>query len=80
MVQIALYGLDVVTGADRALAQKLGLPTRYSRLALIAVSVFTLSHWRADVIGAKLYACSITAASTGGILLFNYCQEKSKSQ
>ena len=38
-----------IRGANRALAQKYGLPTQYSRLAVLAVSVFTLSHWRCDV-------------------------------
>ena len=32
-----------------AKARKLGLPTKYDRLALMAVSVFELSHWRLDV-------------------------------
>lgn len=36
-------------GANRTLALKHGLPTRYDRLAVLAVSVFLLSHWRCDV-------------------------------
>lgn len=35
--------------ANRRLAQKLGRPTEYDRLAVMAVSVFHLSHWRNDV-------------------------------
>ena len=38
-----------IRGANRTLAQKHGLPTKYSRLAVLAVSVFMLSHWRCDV-------------------------------
>ena len=36
-------------GANRAFAVRHGLPTSYSRLALLAVSVYHLSHWRHDV-------------------------------
>lgn len=36
-------------GANKQLAQRLGKPTEYDRLAIIAVSVFHLSHWRCDV-------------------------------
>ena len=36
-------------GANRALALELGRPVGYDRLALLAVSVFCLSHWRHDV-------------------------------
>lgn len=38
-----------VRGANRARALKLGYPTTYDRLALLAVSVFHLSHWRLGV-------------------------------
>ena len=34
---------------NRALARKLGRPVDYDRLALLATSVFSLSHWRHDV-------------------------------
>lgn len=36
-------------GENRALAKRLGRPVGYDRLALLAVSVFCLSHWRHDV-------------------------------
>ena len=42
-------GLYRLRGASRDLAQAQGLPVEYDRLALLAVSVFHLSHWRLDV-------------------------------
>lgn len=36
-------------GENLALAKRLGRPKGYDRLALLAVSVFCLSHWRHDV-------------------------------
>ena len=36
-------------GASKQRAMELGRPTSYDRLALLAVSVFHLSHWRLDV-------------------------------
>ena len=42
-------GLYKLRGTNRQLAQKLGKPTEYDRLAVMAVSVFHLSHWRNDV-------------------------------
>ena len=42
-------GNYVLRGNNRKLAQKHGLPVAYDRLALLAVSVFHLSHWRHDV-------------------------------
>lgn len=39
----------VLRGANRERFESLGLPTRYNRVALLAVSVFHLSHWRSDV-------------------------------
>lgn len=38
-----------VKGASKKRAEELGRPTSYDRLALLAVSVFHLSHWRLDV-------------------------------
>lgn len=38
-----------VRGANRERAQEKGLPTSYDRTAMMAVSVFHLSHWRLDV-------------------------------
>ena len=44
-------------GKNRALALAHGLPTSYDRLAVMAVSVFHLSHWRCNVtIGNYLLA------------------------
>ena len=46
-----------IRGANRALALQNGLSTSYNRLAVMAVSVFHLSHWRCDVtIGNYLLA------------------------
>ena len=42
-------GNYVLRGNNRKLAQKHGLSLQYDRLALLAVSVFHLSHWRHDV-------------------------------
>ena len=42
-------GNYVLRGKNRKLAQKHGLPMKYDRLALLAVSIFHLSHWRHDV-------------------------------
>ena len=36
-------------GSSREMAEGKGLPVEYDRLALMAVSVFHLSHWRIDV-------------------------------
>lgn len=46
-------GNYVLRGNNRKLAQKHGLPLQYDRLALLAVSVFHLSHWRHDVTAAN---------------------------
>ena len=42
-------GNYVLRGNNRKLAQRHGLPLQYDRLALLAVSIFHLSHWRHDV-------------------------------
>lgn len=42
-------GLYRLRGGSRRLAIRAGLPLEYDRLALMAVSVFHLSHWRLDV-------------------------------
>lgn len=42
-------GNYILRGNNRKLAQKHGLPLQYDRLALLAVSIFHLSHWRHDV-------------------------------
>ncbi len=36
-------------GSNKELARRLGRPTEYDRLAVLATSVFHLSHWRCDV-------------------------------
>ena len=38
-----------IRGENKKLAKEHGLPLVYDRLALMAVSVFHLSHWRLDV-------------------------------
>ena len=42
-------GNYVLRGHNRELAMKCGLPVSYDRLALLAVSVHHLAHWRHDV-------------------------------
>ena len=44
-----ISGTYKIRGENKKLALKNGLPTEYSRLAVMAVSVFHLSHWRLDV-------------------------------
>ena len=44
-------------GANRRVALQRGLPTEYDRTALLATSVFTLSHWRVDT-AVKSYLLS----------------------
>ena len=39
----------VIRGNSRRLAIDHGLPVKYDRLAVMAVSIFHLSHWRCDV-------------------------------
>lgn len=42
-------GVYRLRGANRRFAMAKGLPTEYDKLALMAVSVYHLSHWRLDV-------------------------------
>ena len=42
-------GNYVLRGHNRKLALKNGLPVSYDRLALLAVSIYHLAHWRHDV-------------------------------
>lgn len=42
-------GYYEVRGANRKLAEDLGRPIRYDKLAVMAVSIFHLSHWRVNV-------------------------------
>ncbi len=44
-----LHGTYKVRGKNKKAAIKYGLPTEYNQLALTAVSLFHLSHWRNDV-------------------------------
>ena len=44
-----ICGYYVVRGKNRVLAAKKGMPMSYDKLALLATSVFKLSHWRNDV-------------------------------
>lgn len=44
-----ISGIYRVRGENKKLALKKGLLTEYNRLAVMAVSVFHLSHWRLDV-------------------------------
>ena len=47
-------GTYYLRGANRQAAIERGRPVAYDRLALLAVSVFSLSHWRLDVV-SKFY-------------------------
>ena len=47
-------GTYYLRGANRQAAIERGRPVEYDRLALLAVSVFSLSHWRLDVV-SKFY-------------------------
>ena len=44
-----LKGDYILRGKTREFAIKNGLPIRYNRMAVMAVSIFHLSHWREDV-------------------------------
>ena len=44
-----IRGYYVLKGKNRVLAKEKGMPLRYNKLALLATSVFKLSHWRNDV-------------------------------
>ena len=46
-------GNYVLRGHNRELALKNGLPVSYVRLALLAVSIYHLAHWRHDVTAAN---------------------------
>ena len=47
--QCDFEGVYRLRGANSQLARRLGRPTEYDRLAIMATSVFHLSHWRCDV-------------------------------
>ncbi len=47
--EIELRGIYALRGKNRELAIKKGLPIHYDKLALLATSIFKLSHWRNDV-------------------------------
>ena len=44
-----LYGTYALRGKNRILAKKRGLVLNYDKTALLATSIFKLSHWRNDV-------------------------------
>ena len=44
-----LQGEYVVAGMNRRAAECFHIPTRFDRLAVMAVTVFHLSHWRLNV-------------------------------
>ena len=44
-----IRGYYVLKGKNRVLAKEKGMPLRYNKIALLATSVFKLSHWRNDV-------------------------------
>ena len=47
--EIELKGVYTLRGKNRELAIQKGLPLHYDKLALLATSIFKLSHWRNDV-------------------------------
>ena len=47
--EVELRGVYSLRGKNRALARQKGLPLHYDKLALLATSIFKLSHWRNDV-------------------------------
>ena len=47
--EIEIRGVYSLRGKNRALALQKGLPLHYDKLALMATSIFKLSHWRNDV-------------------------------
>ena len=55
--EVELHGVYSLRGKNRALAIEKGLPLHYDKLALLATSIFKLSHWRNDVtVGSYLLA------------------------
>ena len=44
-----MFGMYTLRGKNRALAIQKGRPLHYDKLALLACSIFKLSHWRNDV-------------------------------
>ena len=47
--EVELQGTYTLRGKNRELAIKKGLPIHYNKVALLATSIFKLSHWRNDV-------------------------------
>ena len=47
--EVEIKGIYTLRGKNRELALKKGLPIHYDKLALLATSIFKLSHWRNDV-------------------------------
>ena len=47
--EIELKGIYTLRGKNRKLAIEKDLPIHYDKLALLATSIFKLSHWRNDV-------------------------------
>ena len=47
--EIEFQGIYSLRGKNRALALRKELPIHYSKVALLATSIFKLSHWRNDV-------------------------------
>ena len=46
---IECFGIYTLRGKNRELANDKNLPFHYDKTALLAVSIFKLSHWRNDV-------------------------------
>ncbi len=44
-----IRGWYILRGKNREMARRKGLPVSYNKLALMATSIFKLSHWRNDV-------------------------------
>ena len=55
--EVELRGIYTLRGKNRELAHQKGFPVHYDKLALLATSIFKLSHWRNDVtVGSYLLA------------------------
>jgi hypothetical protein len=53
--EVEFRGIYVLRGKNRRLAKEKGLPLYYDKRALLATSIFKLSHWRNDVTIASYF-------------------------
>ena len=55
--EVEIKGIYTLRGKNRILAIEKGFPICYDKLALLATSIFKLSHWRNDVTVASYMIC-----------------------